>query len=56
MVVAIDRAHGTLPQEVSPEERIAVALAAAEDETFYTNDSIDVLALIRSAWRVHPRI
>lgn len=50
MVTVIDRAHRTRPQGVAPTEHIAVAVIAAEDETFYSNDGVDLSALLRAGW------
>ena len=49
-VVAIDRAHGTFPASISSSDHIAEALVAAEDGTFYSNDGLDTLALLRAFW------
>lgn len=49
-VTAIDRAHGTTPRQVSPTDRIAVALVSAEDASFYSNDGIDLPSLFRAGW------
>lgn len=47
VVEAIDRAHGSLPEMIAPTERIAIAMVAAEDGTFYSNDGVDVPDLLR---------
>lgn len=49
-VVAIDRAHATFPELISASEHIAQALVAAEDGTFYSNDGLDNVALLRAFW------
>jgi len=47
LVMAIDRAHHSSPAMVGPEERIAMALVASEDGSFYSNDGIDLPAMAR---------
>jgi penicillin-binding protein 1A len=47
VVEAIDRAHGSLPEMIAPTDRIAIAMVAAEDGTFYSNDGVDVPDLLR---------
>jgi Transglycosylase len=47
VVEVIDRAHGSLPEMIAPTERIAIAIVAAEDGTFYSNDGVDVPDLVR---------
>jgi membrane peptidoglycan carboxypeptidase len=49
-VMAIDRTHASQAAMVAPPERIAAAIVAAEDDSFYTNDGIDVPALVRGLW------
>lgn len=48
-VSAIDVAHGATPVSVAPSDRIARALVAAEDGSFYRHDGVDGLALLRAA-------
>ena len=48
-VAAIDTAHGTVPVTVSPADRIAEALVAAEDGSFYSHNGLDAPALVRAA-------
>lgn len=48
-VVAIDSAHHATPVSVAPSDRIAQALVAAEDGSFYTHDGVDGLAMLRAA-------
>lgn len=47
-VSAIDSAHGAPPVSVVPTDRIAQALVAAEDGSFYSHDGIDGVALLRA--------
>lgn len=49
-VVAIDRAHATFPELISSSDHIAQALVAAEDSTFFSNDGLDNVALLRAFW------
>lgn len=49
-VSAIDRGHASVPVMVVPSDRIGVAMVAAEDDTFYSNDGVDVPALLRGLW------
>jgi len=44
---AIDSAHGSLPEMIAPTERIAIAIVAAEDGSFYSNVGVDVPDLFR---------
>ena len=48
-VAAIDAAHGVAPVMVSPSDRIAEAIVAVEDGSFYTNNGVDTPALVRAA-------
>jgi membrane peptidoglycan carboxypeptidase len=48
IVEAIDSAHHATPEMVAPRERIAIALVAAEDATYSSNDGVDVAALVRA--------
>lgn len=48
-VSAIDSAHHATPVSVLPADRIARALVAAEDGSFYNHDGIDGVALLRAA-------
>lgn len=48
-VVAIDAAHGTGPVMVTPSDRIAESIVAAEDGSFYTNNGVDTAALLRAS-------
>ena len=50
VVAAIDRAHGTTPVMIGPSDRIAQALVASEDDTFYSNNGVDSVALLRAFW------
>ena len=47
VVEVIDGAHGSVPEMIAPTERIAIAIVAAEDGTFYSNDGVDVPDLVR---------
>jgi membrane peptidoglycan carboxypeptidase len=49
-VNAIDRSHGSSAVMIAPSERIAQALVAAEDSTFYSNNGVDDVALLRAFW------
>lgn len=49
-VVAIDRAHATSPEMIAGSDHIAQALVASEDATFYANDGVDGVALLRAFW------
>lgn len=48
-VSAVDYAHRATPVSVAPSDRIARALVAAEDGSFYSHDGIDGPALVRAA-------
>lgn len=48
-VSGIDTAHHVMPASVAPSDRIARALVAVEDASFYSHDGIDTLALLRAA-------
>lgn len=48
VVKAIDRAHGSSAIMIAPSDRIAQALVASEDATFYSNNGVDDVALLRS--------
>jgi membrane peptidoglycan carboxypeptidase len=50
IVEAIDSAHHATPAMVAPQDRIAIALVASEDATFYSNSGVDVPALVRAFW------
>src|SRR5580704_3585931 len=50
IVAAGDRAHGSAPVAIAPSDRIAQALVAAEDDTFYSNNGVDDVALLRAFW------
>lgn len=50
IVAAGDRARGSAPTAIAPAERIAQALVAAEDETFYSNNGVDDVAVLRAFW------
>ncbi len=50
VVMAIDRAHGSTAARIAPSDRIAQALVASEDSTFYSNNGVDVAALLRAFW------
>jgi membrane peptidoglycan carboxypeptidase len=50
LVAALDHAHATSPEVISSSERIAEALVASEDSSFYSNDGLDSLALLRAFW------
>ena len=49
-VAAIDRTRGATPVMIAPSDRIAQALVASEDQTFYSNDGVDDVALLRAFW------
>lgn len=49
-VMAIDRAHGSRPAMLASSDRVALALVASEDGTFFSNDGVDELALARAFW------
>jgi membrane peptidoglycan carboxypeptidase len=49
-VIAIDRAHGSGPAMLASSDRIALALVASEDGTFFSNDGVDEVALVRAFW------
>lgn len=49
-VSAIDTEHAGTPVMVSPSSRVAVAIIAAEDDSFYSNDGLDLAALVRGVW------
>jgi len=49
-VMAIDRSHASAAEMIAPTDRIARALVASEDETFYSNDGVDSVALLRAFW------
>ena len=49
-VKAIDRSHGSSAVMVAPSDRIAQALVASEDSTFYSNNGVDDVALVRAFW------
>jgi membrane peptidoglycan carboxypeptidase len=49
-VAAIERTHGSTAVMVAPSDRIAQALVASEDDTFYSNDGVDDVALVRAFW------
>ena len=48
VVQAIDRAHGSSAVMIAPSDRIAQALVASEDATFYSNNGVDAVALVRA--------
>ncbi|MGA7988927.1 MAG: biosynthetic peptidoglycan transglycosylase [Candidatus Dormiibacterota bacterium] len=50
IVKAIDVAHHATPATVAPQDRIAIALVASEDATFYSNNGVEVPALVRAFW------
>jgi membrane peptidoglycan carboxypeptidase len=50
VVAAIDRTHGSTAVMVAPSDRIAQALVASEDDTFYSNNGVDDVALVRAFW------
>jgi membrane peptidoglycan carboxypeptidase len=50
IVTAIDRAHGSFAEMIAPTERVAQALVASEDDTFYSNNGVDDVALLRAFW------
>ena len=50
IVAAGEQAHGAAPTAIAPAERIAHALVAAEDDTFYSNNGVDDVALLRAFW------
>ena len=50
LVTAIDMAHHSQPLTIAPDERIAVSLVAAEDDTFYSDAGVNVAALLRGLW------
>jgi membrane peptidoglycan carboxypeptidase len=50
LVTAIDHEHRTRPVMVEPDDRIATALVAAEDDSFYSDGGVDVPALFRGLW------
>ena len=54
-VTAIDRAHGSKPEMIAASDRIAQALVASEDDTFYSNNGVDDVALLRAFWGVVTR-
>ena len=49
-VTAIDRSHGSFAVMIAPSDRIAEALVASEDATFYSNNGVDGVALLRAFW------
>ncbi len=49
-VLAIDRSHGSSAVMIAPSDRIAQALVASEDATFYSNNGVDDVALLRAFW------
>jgi membrane peptidoglycan carboxypeptidase len=49
-VMAIDRSHGSPAVMIAPSDRIAEALVASEDATFYSNNGVDDVALVRAFW------
>jgi membrane peptidoglycan carboxypeptidase len=49
-VKAIDRSHGSSAVMVAPSDRIAQALVASEDSSFYSNNGVDDVALLRAFW------
>ena len=50
LVAAIDREHGSVPVPAEPSWRFSEASVAAEDDTFYSNDGIDVAGAGRALW------
>jgi len=48
VVQGIDRAHGSSAVMIAPADRIAQALVASEDATFYSNNGVDAVALVRA--------
>jgi membrane peptidoglycan carboxypeptidase len=54
-VTAIDRAHGSTPEMIAGSNRIAQALVASEDDTFYSNNGVDDVALLRAFWGLVTR-
>lgn len=49
-VAAIDRAHAAVPVMVSPTDRIALAMVAVENDSYYSDNGIDGPALLRGLW------
>jgi membrane carboxypeptidase/penicillin-binding protein PbpC len=50
IVVAFNSAHGSVPEMIPASDRIAQALVASEDDTFYSNNGVDNLAMARAFW------
>lgn len=50
MVARFDSAHGSVPEMIPTSDRIAQALVASEDETFYSNNGVDYVAVARAFW------
>lgn len=49
-VAAIDRAHAGAAVMVSPSSKVAAAVVAAEDGSFYSNAGVDVPGVLRGLW------
>jgi membrane peptidoglycan carboxypeptidase len=50
LVAAVDLSHHSPPLTIAREDRIAVALVAVEDDSFYSDYGVNVAALLRSLW------
>jgi membrane peptidoglycan carboxypeptidase len=50
LVSAFDHAHGSSAEMIAPTDKIAQALVASEDDTFYSNNGVDEGALLRAFW------
>ena len=50
VVMALEGSHGSSAVMIAPSDRIAQALVASEDATFYSNNGVDDVALLRAFW------
>jgi membrane peptidoglycan carboxypeptidase len=50
LVAAVDLSHHSQPLTIAREDRIAVALVAGEDDSFYSDSGVNVAALLRGLW------
>jgi len=50
LVAAVDLSHHSQPLTLAREDRIAVALVAVEDDSFYSDYGVNVAALLRGLW------
>jgi penicillin-binding protein 1A len=50
IVASIDRVNGSSPQMIPASDRIAQALVASEDGSFFSNNGVDDVALLRAFW------